>query len=141
MRSILIALTVGTVAGTVAYAHTLEGTGAGRAAGTLTCRTLSDVSLVFGTARAATCHFEARNGARQVYAAILPPRDGEGARTLAWRVTTMDGKARPGLLDGRFSGDGAVLRGDRAELSPVGAADATSLSLAAADGRLTVGAR
>lgn len=142
MRSILVALLVGTAAATLAYAHGVETPAPGRSAGTLTCRTNPDLGLVLGTNRGAACQLATADGQRQSYAAILPPgAEGEGARTLTWRVSTADGRARPGLLDGRFTAEGAVLHGDRADLAPIDAAGETGLRLAADDARVTVGAR
>lgn len=142
MRSILAALLVGTAAGTIAYAHGVETAGPGRSAGTLTCRIDPGLSLVLGPSRGAACHLVTADGQRQRYAAILAPgTDGEGARTLTWHVRTADGHTRPGLLDGRFTADGALLRGERADLAPIDAAGETDLRLAADDARVTVGAR
>ena len=142
MRSILVALLVGTAAATLAYAHGVESPAPGRSAGTLTCRTNPDLGLVLGLNRGASCHLATADGQRQSYAALLPPgADGEGARTLTWHVRTADGRTRPGLLDGRFTLDGALLRGARADLAPIDAHGETGLRLAADDTRMTVGAR
>lgn len=142
MRSLLVALTLGTAAATIAYAHGLDEAAPGRTVGSLTCRTNPDLGLVLGRTRGAACHLATADGQRQSYAALLPPgTEGEGARTLTWRVTTTDGRVRPGFLDGRFSGDGTVLRGERAELAPIDAMGETGLRLAADDARVTLGAR
>lgn len=146
MRKILAALAAATFAAaplaTAADARTTDATGQGRAVGTLTCETRTDLGLVFGTARVAACTFVTEDGQRQPYAALLPPREGEaGPRILAWRVVTADGTSRPGLLDGSFSGDAAgALRGTAASLAPLDAAGETGLRLAA-ESRTEIGLR
>lgn len=145
MRSILIALTVGIAAGTVAYAHTGDDATPTRQAGTLTCKTLADVGLVFGKSRVAACTFVSDRGDfAQVYGAILPPRaDMEAPETLAWRVVTAGGASRPDMLDGLFtsaSGASLNLHGRSAALeSTVGLPEAR-VTLAADDARTEFGA-
>lgn len=135
MRTTLAVLAA-TLLATVADARTTDA-GEGRAAGTLTCRTRSDLGLVFGTARIATCTFVAQSGRRQRYAAILPPRATEaGPDLLTWRVVTADGSSRPNLLDGAFSGaPSGMLRGSAAILAPLGSEGEMHLRLAAQDVR------
>ncbi|MEN3212891.1 DUF992 domain-containing protein [Methylorubrum populi] len=142
MRTILAALAA-TLLATAADARTTDAAAEGRTTGTLTCRTRTDLSLVIGTARVAACTFVTEDGLRHSYAALLPHREGEAdERILTWQVVTADGRSRPGLLDGRFSGETTgALRSPSARLAPLDAAGETSLSLAAQDGRTEIGLR
>ena len=141
MRSILVALSLGLAAATVAYAHTADRPAPTRQAGTLTCRILDDVSLVLGNSRAAACRFLSDRGdVAQGYAAILPPRadrDAGTSRTIAWRVRSAGGVSRPGMLEGAFSPakSSAVLHGNAADLEPVGETIEAGIVLGATDPR------
>ena len=144
MRSILIALTFGVAAASIAYAHTTDGALPMREAGTLSCRTQPELGLVFGRTPVAACTFlAAQGGAVQAYAALLAPRaDVEVAgRTLAWRVLTPGGTSRSGMLEGDFApaGAGASLRGRTAGLDPVDASGEARLTLAAAAPQIALG--
>ena len=139
MRSILIALSLGVAAATVAYAHTADGSAPARSAGILTCRTLPNVSLVFGKTRVAACSFEAdRSDFTQAYGAVLLPRaddDGTLSRTIIWRVVTAGGATRAAMLDGAFSSSepGAILQGVSARLEPISEIVEAGVILGAAD--------
>ena len=113
--------------------RTTDATGEGKVAGTLTCEARTDLGLVFGTARVATCIFVTEDDLCQPYAALLPPREGEaGPRIVAWRVFPADGTSRPGLFDGSFSTDAAgALCGNTASLAPLNAGKEHDLRLAA----------
>lgn len=145
MRSILIALSLGVAAASVAYAHTADGSAPVKQAGTLTCRTLTDVGLVFGKTRAAACTYRADGrDFSESYGALLPPRaDDEGmSYAITWRVMTAGGASRPGMLDGAFGlGEpGAVLRGKGAVLEPTGEAIEANVTFAANGERRDIGA-
>ena len=136
MRSILIALTFGVAAASIAYAHTTDGAQPMREAGTLSCRTRPELGLVFGRTPVAACTFlAAQGGAAQTYAALLAPRAEaeDAARTLAWRVMTPGGTNRSGMLDGDFApaGAAAALRGRAAGLEPLDASGEVRLTLGA----------
>jgi hypothetical protein len=109
MRSLTLAFTAGILAAGAAGAHGLGAAPAiQRAAGTLTCVTKPEATLVFGRTPVAACVFTAeRGGLRQSYAAVFSPAAGtaelETAQTVIWQVLTKDGFARPGMLADSFT--------------------------------------
>lgn len=109
MRSLTLAFVAGILAAGAAGAHSLGAAPAApQAAGTLTCVTKPEATLVFGRTPVAECVFTAeRGGFRQSYAAVFSPAAGmaelESAQTVTWRVLTRDGFARPGMLADSFT--------------------------------------
>ncbi|KAB1071640.1 DUF992 domain-containing protein [Methylobacterium planeticum] len=109
MRSIAIAFSAAVLAAGAALAHgNLSEPAAQQIAGTLTCITRPEASLVFGRTPVADCTFVAeRGGFRQSYAAVLTRvgqgREVETAHRITWRVLTKDGFARPGMLSDFFT--------------------------------------
>ena len=88
-------------------------------AGTLTCTTRPEASLVFGLTPVADCTYVSDDGAtREGYAAMLGRVPGQrevASETVRWRVETADEASRAGMLAGPFApaptGDAApVLR-------------------------------
>ncbi|GJE61511.1 DUF992 domain-containing protein [Methylobacterium trifolii] len=121
MRAILIALSAAALAAGAAYGHAVQPEAPTIQAGTLTCTTRPEASLVLGLMPAADCRFVAdRGGFAQDYEAVFSPGAFGGAvdrvETAAWRVLTRDGFGRPGMLTGFFaqSGEAMLARpGDR----------------------------
>ncbi len=106
MRSIAAALVGIALAAGASYAHTNRTDASGQVAGTLTCVTKPELSLVFGRSPVADCSFVAeRGGVRQDYRALLPagPAADVGAvQRIVWRVLTRDEVIRPAMLGGAF---------------------------------------
>lgn len=117
MRAIAIALAAGFLTGGAVYAHgTLTPAQAQRSAGTLSCTTKPELSLVFGATPVADCTFVSDRGSRQSYVAMFhratQKQVSDAAETVTWRVVTKDGADRPGMLSGTFTaptGDAAAV--------------------------------
>ncbi|ACA17758.1 hypothetical protein M446_3361 [Methylobacterium sp. 4-46] len=125
MRSIAIALAAGALAAGAAYAHSSLSSAALQQAGTLTCTTQPNVTLVFGRTPVAECTFVAdRGGFKQTYMAMFSPVRRKGdlstAETMTWRVMTKDGYSRPSMLTGAFAA-----QADRPEI--ISSGESTSL--------------
>ncbi|GJD48277.1 hypothetical protein OPKNFCMD_0994 [Methylobacterium crusticola] len=107
MHAVAAALTAAVLAAGAAYAHETLTRTPRQQAGTLTCTTRPDLSLVFGRIPVADCTFVAdRGGFRQSYAAMLSPvrrtREVAVAETMTWSVMTADGFSRPSMIGGAF---------------------------------------
>ncbi|GJD51231.1 hypothetical protein OPKNFCMD_3983 [Methylobacterium crusticola] len=108
MNAIAVAFTAAVLAGGAAYAHETLTRTPSRQAGTLTCTTKPDLSLVFGRTPVADCTFVSDRGDfKQTYAAMLSPvrrtRDVTVAETMTWSVMTADGFSRPSMISGPFT--------------------------------------
>ncbi|MEH3144172.1 MAG: DUF992 domain-containing protein [Methylobacterium frigidaeris] len=122
MNAIAVAFVAAVLAGGVAYAHSSRSAESLQPAGTLSCTTRTDLSLVFGNTPVADCTFVSGDeGFRQDYVALFAPlrrlRDTSAAETMRWEVMTRDGVSQPGMISGSFEA-----RADQPELStPAGA--------------------
>ncbi|HEY8564791.1 MAG TPA: DUF992 domain-containing protein [Beijerinckiaceae bacterium] len=83
-----------------------------REAGTLTCAFDPNLGLVIGSSRGTQCTFERRG--RPIAESYSGRFNRLGfdvgltsTQTIAWRVMTPGGRARPGMLSGTFSGNSA----------------------------------
>lgn len=107
MNAIAVAFTAAILAGGAAYAHGSRSTEPLQPAGTLTCTTRPEASLVFGQTPVADCTFvSSRGGFRQSYVALFSPlrrgREAAAPETVRWDVMTRDGFSRPGMIGGAF---------------------------------------
>lgn len=106
MRAIAIAFSAAMLAAGAAYAHgSLTEAPDPQSAGTLTCITKPDVSLIFGRTPIADCTFVSERGNfRQSYVAMFSRATHvDTAQKVSWRVLTKDGFARPGMLSDLFT--------------------------------------
>ncbi|MEA1832347.1 DUF992 domain-containing protein [Methylobacterium durans] len=124
MRTLTIAFTAAVLAAGAAYARgSITEAPNQQAAGTLTCTTKPDASLIFGRTPIAACTFVSDRGSfRQSYLAMFT-RVGRGesverAQTVKWRVMTRDGFARPGMLVGLFTAPGNEAHASEARQVP-----------------------
>lgn len=143
MRTLTIAFTAALLAAGAAYARgNLGEAPTQQAAGTLTCTTKPEASLIFGRTPVADCTFVAdRGGFRQSYVAMFT-RIGrseslERGQTVRWRVLTRDGFARPGMLVGLFTAPGDGSQGSGARALPELAGRTASLRLLSHSGQST----
>ncbi|MFE1603267.1 DUF992 domain-containing protein [Methylobacterium sp. ID0610] len=117
MRSVVIALTAGALAAGAAYAQSTLSSASLQEAGTLTCTTKPELTLIFGKTPVAECKFVSdRGGFKQTYMAMFSPVrhrwDLSTAETMTWRVMTKDGFGRPSMLSGSF-----IAQTDQPEIS------------------------
>ena len=105
MRTIAIAFSAALLAAGAAYAHGSLTEAPAQTAGTLTCITKPEVSLIFGRTPIADCTFVSERGNfRQNYVAMFSrAAHVDTAQKVTWRVLTKDGFVRPGMLSDLFS--------------------------------------
>ncbi len=153
MRSIAatlfgISLAAGATYAQADLAHSPE-----RVAGTLTCVTRPDLSLVFGRSPVADCTFESQTGGfRQDYQALLPEKGSAGeierADRIVLRVWTHNDARSHARLDGAFrasstgeSRTAVRFAGDGTQLELVSHSSRTKTAFAHTHDRIDLAAR